>query len=143
MSNNSTKHDQVKNVITSLSSELTIQGIPNIIRSKRLFNQLIWIILLVSSSGICSYYSFKCIMDFLNMNILLIFKHIMKRILHFQLYLFVVIIIEILHSICYECILIIKKSIIGKIVLCFMMIQTMVIAIVLMLDLIIVDTKYQ
>ena len=55
-----------KEILNHLILNLTILGFSNAFKSKRQISKIIWIILSLSSSGVCSYYSFKCISDYLS-----------------------------------------------------------------------------
>lgn len=61
----SLKIDKIKETIRELLEISSIQGLPIIIKTKRLGFKLMWILLLIASSVACFYFGIKCLNDYL------------------------------------------------------------------------------
>ena len=60
------KLDRAKTSLKDLVKEVTIQGIPKILTSKRISFKFMWLILLIGSSLSCAYFVSKCFVEYFN-----------------------------------------------------------------------------
>ena len=60
------KLDRAKTSLKDLVKEVTIQGIPKILTSKRKSFKFMWLILLIGSSLSCAYFVSKCFVEYFN-----------------------------------------------------------------------------
>ena len=58
------KLDRAKKSLEDLAKEVTIQGIPKILTSKRKSFKFVWLIILIASSLSCAYFVSKCFVEY-------------------------------------------------------------------------------
>ena len=61
-------------MITKMIETSTAYGLPNFIRSKRMFNRIFWLLFIIMSTGVSSYYVYAEIMEYFNYDLITIAK---------------------------------------------------------------------
>ena len=72
--NSSNKLRKIKDAISNLVEISTIQGLPQILKTKRLGFRLFWILCLATASAVCSYYIFNCLAKYFSRNYYTVIK---------------------------------------------------------------------
>ena len=59
----------IKNRVYDLVTSSTFHGLPNLLRSRNFFIQLIWIFFFVISTSMCCYYVYKSLVEYLSFDV--------------------------------------------------------------------------